>query len=137
MTADDEINKSAAKNETEIVEISITDDIHAPIDVLTVPTPASSAVIVSSTAATASSSPQNGLTDQTSLASRVWSCAKWTGLKIFNTMDAIGEVVCHMLGLDDSRYQYVIDGMDENDWRVAREVQARKDRAAQNGQNAA
>lgn len=135
MTPDNEINKFATKNDAEIVEISITD--HAPIDVTTAPTAVSAAVIVTSTAATTSSSPQNGLTDQTSLASRVWSCAKWTGLKIFNTMDAIGEIVCHVLGLDDSRYQYVIDGMDENDWRVAREVQARKDRAAQNGQNAA
>ena len=66
-----------------------------------------------------------------SLASRIWTCARWTGLKVFYTMDYIGEIVCHVLGLDESRYQYVIDGMDENDWRQAREIQARKDRAAQ------
>ena len=66
-----------------------------------------------------------------SLASRIWICARWTGLKVFYTMDYIGEIVCHVLGLDESRYQYVIDGMDENDWRQAREIQDRKDRAAQ------
>jgi hypothetical protein len=126
-------NEITEKNETEIVEVSITDDIHVPADEISNPAP--TATIAASTAA--SSSSQSVPTGQTTLTARIWSCAKWTGLKIFNTMDAIGEVVCHVLGLDDSRYQYVIDGMDENDWRVAREVQAKKDRAAQNGQNAA
>ena len=79
-----------------------------------------------STSMEVSSSSANG-----SLASRIWVCARWTGLKVFYTMDYIGEIVCHVLGLDESRYQYVIDGMDENDWRQAREIQARKDRAAQ------
>ena len=65
-----------------------------------------------------------------SLTSRIWTCAQWTGLKVFYTMDYIGEIVCRVLGLDESRYQYVIDGMDDNDWRQAREIQARKDRAA-------
>ena len=118
---------------TEIVEVSITtDDIHVAVD--ETPYPPTAATVVASTP---SSSSQSALNGQTTLAVRIWNCAKWTGLKIFNTMDAIGEVVCHVLGLDDSRYQYVIDGMDENDWRIAREVQAKKDRAAQNGQNAA
>ena len=131
--ADNGNNDSMEKKTTEIVEISVaTDDVHVAVD--ETPNPPAAATIVP---ATTSSSSQSVLTDQTTLAARIWTCAKWTGLKIFNTMDAIGEVVCHVLGLDDSRYQYVIDGMDENDWRIAREVQAKKDRAAQNGQNAA
>ena len=131
--ADNGNNELTEKKVAEVVEISITtDDIHVAVD--ETPNPPTVPTVVASTA---SSSSQSVLTGQTTLAVRMWNCAKWTGLKIFNTMDAIGEVVCHVLGLDDSRYQYVIDGMDENDWQIAREVQAKKDRAAQNGQNAA
>jgi len=34
--------------------------------------------------------------------------------------------VADMLGLNDSKYQWVIDAMDEHDWKVAQEVQQRR-----------
>ena len=48
----------------------------------------------------------------------------WLGNQIIKGMELIGETVADMLGFNDSRYQWVIDAMDEHDWKMAREVQA-------------
>jgi hypothetical protein len=42
-----------------------------------------------------------------------------TGVKILGVMDYIGETVVGILGLDDSKFQYVMDGMDREDWEKA------------------
>jgi len=43
-------------------------------------------------------------------------------------MESVGEVVANILGLNESKFQYVLDGMTEEDWKVAREVQAARQR---------
>lgn len=42
-------------------------------------------------------------------------------------MERIGEVVSGILGLEESRFQYVIDGMTEEDWKRAMEVNAERE----------
>lgn len=37
-------------------------------------------------------------------------------------LEFVGEVVASAIGIDDSRYQYVIDGMSEEDWKRAHQV---------------
>lgn len=41
-------------------------------------------------------------------------------------MEYVGEVMVSLLGLDESRYQYVIDGMTEEDWEIARQVRDKR-----------
>ena len=41
-------------------------------------------------------------------------------------MEYVGEIVANMLGLNESKYQYVLDSMDENDWRIAHENNERR-----------
>jgi len=43
------------------------------------------------------------------------------GLACFNKMDYIGGYVAYFLGVEDSRYQWVIDSMDEEDMARARQ----------------
>jgi tRNA A37 threonylcarbamoyladenosine dehydratase len=45
-------------------------------------------------------------------------------------MEFVGEIVCNVMGLTESKYQYVIDSMDANDWKVAREIEKRKNNDA-------
>lgn len=45
-----------------------------------------------------------------------WENIQWVGMTIFEGMESIGEVVSNVLGLNESRVQYVIDGMTEDDW---------------------
>ena len=45
-------------------------------------------------------------------------------------MEYVGEIVCNLMGLTESKYQYVIDSMDENDWRIARELEKRRNNDA-------
>ena len=42
-------------------------------------------------------------------------------------MEFIGEIVANVMGLNESKYQYVLDSMDENDWRIARENQEKRE----------
>ena len=44
----------------------------------------------------------------------------------------VGEVVASLLGLNESKFQYVIDNMTEEDWRIAREVQRRREAELEN-----
>ena len=39
-------------------------------------------------------------------------------------VEYIGEMVATFMGLNESKYQYVIDTMDERDWEEARRIQA-------------
>ncbi len=48
------------------------------------------------------------------------------GWWVFAKLQAAGEMVASVLGLDDSKYQYVIDSMTEEDWKIARAVEARR-----------
>jgi hypothetical protein len=45
---------------------------------------------------------------------------------MLQVMESIGEVVANLLGLNESKFQYVIDGMTEEEWEVARQVQAER-----------
>lgn len=58
----------------------------------------------------------------------ILSGLEWLGLKLLYGAETIGEVVANVLGLNESKYQYVIDGMTEEDWKVAREIQAKRQR---------
>ena len=49
----------------------------------------------------------------------VWGFFHRAGARILGVMDYIGESVVEALGLDDSKFQYVIDGMDKEDWEKA------------------
>eukprot|EP01041_Mallomonas_annulata_P014234 gene14234-30284_t len=60
--------------------------------------------------------------------SDTWSSVVYYATKVFHTLEYIGEVVADILGLNDSKYQWVIDGMDEEDWKAAREIQAKRER---------
>ena len=41
-------------------------------------------------------------------------------------MEYIGEIVCTMMGLNESKYQYVLDSMTEQDWKIAHETNERR-----------
>lgn len=41
-------------------------------------------------------------------------------------MEFVGEIVCNIIGLNESKYQYVLDSMDENDWKIAKENDERR-----------
>ena len=47
--------------------------------------------------------------------------------RIFYCLEFIGEIVANVMGLNESKYQYVLDSMDENDWRIARENQEKRE----------
>lgn len=49
----------------------------------------------------------------------IWGFMQVTGVKILGVMDYVGETVVGVLGLDDSKFQYVMDGMDREDWEKA------------------
>lgn len=66
---------------------------------------------------------------------RVLSGLYWLGTKIFFGMESIGNVVVSVLGLDQSRYQYVIDGMTQEDWKLAKQVQQKRDLEVQYGKD--
>jgi hypothetical protein len=53
--------------------------------------------------------------------------AKVWGWWIFDKLQIAGEFVAGVLGLDESRYNYVINNMTEEDWKVARKVQAKRE----------
>ena len=69
----------------------------------------------------------------TSAYDRILSGLYWLGTKIFFGMESVGNVVVSVLGLDQSRYQYVIDGMTQEDWKLAKQVQQKRDLEVQYG----
>lgn len=63
---------------------------------------------------------------------RSWENVKWGSWKVFIGMQAVGEILASILGLNHSKYQWVIDNMSEDDWKIAREVHRRKEAARLN-----
>ena len=79
--------------------------------------------------------PINNSSTTLSAYDRVISGLYWLGTKIFFGMESVGNVVVSILGLDQSRYQYVIDGMTQEDWKIAKEVQQKRDLEVQYGKD--
>ena len=46
----------------------------------------------------------------------------WFGKKVFDAIETVGEGVVSVLGLDDSHYQDVLDGMTEEEMEVAERI---------------
>ena len=46
----------------------------------------------------------------------------WVGTKMLAAADYVGEGVANILGLNESKFQYVIDGMSAEDWKIARQI---------------
>mmetsp|Transcript_1564 Transcript_1564/g.1643 ORF Transcript_1564/g.1643 Transcript_1564/m.1643 type:complete len:196 (+) Transcript_1564:136-723(+) len=49
------------------------------------------------------------------------------GTRIYHGLEYIGEIVADLIGLNESRYQWVIDSMDEKDWEMARAVNVKRE----------
>jgi hypothetical protein len=56
----------------------------------------------------------------------VVSNLKIWGWWIFEQLQVAGEIVASVIGLNDSKFQYVIDNMTEEDWKIARAHEARR-----------
>lgn len=59
--------------------------------------------------------------------SQLMKAAIWTGMAIFNVLERVGETVVSVLGIDDSRYQDMLDTMTEDELARARAVQAERE----------
>lgn len=57
---------------------------------------------------------------------KVARAMSWFGCKVFAGMEWVGEGVVSLLGLDESRFQDVLDGMDEDEMAAARAVNAKR-----------
>lgn len=55
------------------------------------------------------------------------STAMWILDTVVGCVEYVGAGVATFLGLNESQFQYVIDQMSEEDWKVAREVHARRE----------
>ena len=60
------------------------------------------------------------------LQSTLESLQSW-GWFIFGKLQDAGEVVANVIGLNNSKFQYVLDSMTEEDWKIARAVQAQRE----------
>ena len=49
------------------------------------------------------------------------------GWWVFEKLQGAGEFIAGVLGLDESRFSYVINNMSEEDWKVARRVHAKRE----------
>jgi hypothetical protein len=56
----------------------------------------------------------------------VVSNLKIWGWWVFEQLQVAGEIVASVIGLNDSKFQYVIDNMTEEDWKIARAHEARR-----------
>ena len=52
--------------------------------------------------------------------------AVW-GWWVFGKLEAAGELVAGILGLNESRFSYVIENMTDEDWKVAKRVHAKRE----------
>lgn len=52
---------------------------------------------------------------------------RWVFDKVLGCVEYVGEIVATFLGLNESKYQYVMDQMTEEDWRIAREIHAKRE----------
>ena len=57
---------------------------------------------------------------------KAWHVSRWVGSKIFFGMEFVGEVVAELVGLNQSRYQWVIDTMAEDVRRERRKEEIKK-----------
>lgn len=62
---------------------------------------------------------ENNNDNTSSAESSLWTRMVWMGERILAGMEYVGEGVAGVLGLDESRFQYVLDGMDREDWEQA------------------
>jgi hypothetical protein len=60
--------------------------------------------------------------DNVNFRTKVWHRSVQFLGKALYVAEYCGEVVAHMLGINESRYQYVMDNMTEEDWERARKV---------------
>jgi hypothetical protein len=60
--------------------------------------------------------------DTLPLKTRVWHHSVYFLGKALGVAEYCGEVVANLLGINESRYQYVMDNMSEEDWERARKV---------------
>ena len=51
----------------------------------------------------------------------------WFGKHVFHRLEIIGEAVAEYIGLNDSRFQHIIDGMSEEEWQQALEVNRQRE----------
>ena len=51
---------------------------------------------------------------------------KLWGKKVFSAMEYVGEAVAGVLGIDDSKFQWVMDGMSQEEWEAAQAVAAER-----------
>mmetsp|Transcript_1447 Transcript_1447/g.2613 ORF Transcript_1447/g.2613 Transcript_1447/m.2613 type:complete len:177 (-) Transcript_1447:43-573(-) len=70
---------------------------------------------------------QTGNTE-VSLRTKVWHRTVATLGTLLRAAEFAGEVVAHVFGLNESRYQYVMDSMDKEDWERARKVNEERER---------
>jgi hypothetical protein len=66
--------------------------------------------------------------EKLSVKTRMWHYAVAALGKGLECAEFVGEVVSHALGLHESHYQYVIDGMSKEDWEKAKKVQEDRER---------
>jgi len=60
---------------------------------------------------------------------KAWHVSRWTGEKVFQGMEFVGEIVADVLGLNDSRYQWVIDAAENDEARRKAEAEIEELRA--------
>ena len=53
---------------------------------------------------------------------KIWKGLSSIGSSLLFGMEYVGEIIADVLGLDDSKFQDVIDSMTEEDWRIAIQV---------------
>jgi len=66
--------------------------------------------------------------DNLDLRTRVWHRSVWFLGQALGVAEYCGEVVANLLGINESRYQYVMDSMSEGDWEKARKVNEERER---------
>ena len=66
--------------------------------------------------------------DNLPLRTRMWHHSVYFLGKALYAAEYCGEVVAHMLGINESRYQYVMDSMDEKDWEKANAVNEKREK---------
>mmetsp|Transcript_14551 Transcript_14551/g.21922 ORF Transcript_14551/g.21922 Transcript_14551/m.21922 type:complete len:160 (+) Transcript_14551:160-639(+) len=63
------------------------------------------------------------MSTETEPQSPFWESIVTIGKHILGGMEYVGEIVVSVFGLDDSKFQDVMDGMTEEDWEYARQVE--------------
>jgi hypothetical protein len=58
---------------------------------------------------------------------QVWRGLQQFGSLIIERLEGIGETIADVIGLDDSKFQYVADSMTDEDWERARAVQQQRE----------